>query len=472
MRQPNSLTGDTSMPSDPAHPHPSPRNLCVQELDLAARLRALRLAVGLSRQDLAERAGLSERSIRDIENGRRARVQDKTVMLLAAALGCDPGELAAFPEPPVDAAPVSPPRPPVATPNASRRAVWPMVAAVTVALVLIVALGATWYAVDRAAWEVVDGDVVMRDALLRHQMWQLDQPQPVRMVQPSPWSDRTLLVGFYGHAEDGALAWRMDAITGKRVASYHLDEAPVHAAFGDAILSQGQSFSCSRITPLDLDGDGRDELAIEFTHRKFYPTCLVAFAADGTQLAHYVNRGHIVDLLAGDLDGDGRDELLAFGTNNDVAYQGATVIYLEEEAWSGAAIDPPGGPGAGPVGDIKDGARYRLVLPWFGEEVMTQFQKVRLDAFSPWIYRLDDSSLRVMFSVGDRSIGGVNVICDHTLRPLEADPTDGLVGEVRTWGDWTTDSAAFPSRPWLDRWLEGARWSSLDSDAVLFGPVR
>lgn len=461
------------MPGDPAHSRQSPRNLCVQSLDLAARLRALRLAAGLSRQDLAERAGLSERSVRDIENGRRARVQDKTVMLLAEALGCDPAKLVVLPEPPpVDAAAVVQLRTPVATPDAIRRAWWPLIAAVFVVVTLLAAMGSVWYAVDRATWEIVDGDVVMRDALLRRQMWTVDQPHPVRLVQRSPWNDRTLLIGFYGHAEDGALVWRVNAITGQRVASYHLDESPVHAAFGAAILSQGQSFSCSSITPLDLDGDGGDELAIKFIHRKYYPTCLVAFDAEGNQLAHYVNRGHIINLHAEDLDGDGRDELLAFGTNNDLAYQGATVIYLEEGAWSGASVDPPDGPGAGPVGQITDGARHRLVLPSFGEPVMTRFQKVRLDAFSPWIFRLDDGSVRVMFSVGDQSTGGVSLVCDHTLRPLEADPTDGLTGLVRTWGDWTDEADPFPTRPWLDGWLEGARWSSLDSDAVVFGPVR
>lgn len=55
----------------------------------AARLRELREEAGLSRKELAERAGMkSEGGIRDLEQGRRSPSWE-TVLALAAALGVD-----------------------------------------------------------------------------------------------------------------------------------------------------------------------------------------------------------------------------------------------------------------------------------------------------------------------------------------------------------------------------------------------
>ncbi|MFI9274097.1 ATP-binding protein [Kitasatospora sp. NPDC052896] len=50
-------------------------------------LRECRRAAGLTQEELAEAAGLSARSVRDLERGRRGRPQRRTVELLVAALG-------------------------------------------------------------------------------------------------------------------------------------------------------------------------------------------------------------------------------------------------------------------------------------------------------------------------------------------------------------------------------------------------
>lgn len=60
------------------------------------RLRALRNRAGLAQEELAERSGLSVRTIRDLERGRVARPRRETVRLLATALDLredDRGEL-------------------------------------------------------------------------------------------------------------------------------------------------------------------------------------------------------------------------------------------------------------------------------------------------------------------------------------------------------------------------------------------
>lgn len=59
-------------------------------------LRRHRLAVGLTQEELAERAGLSRRGIADLERGTRQTPRKETVALLAEALGLSEGERTAF----------------------------------------------------------------------------------------------------------------------------------------------------------------------------------------------------------------------------------------------------------------------------------------------------------------------------------------------------------------------------------------
>src|SRR5689334_15371239 len=54
---------------------------------LAGRLRSLRLARGLTQAELAERAGISERAVSDMERGLRRQVYRDTTERLVRALG-------------------------------------------------------------------------------------------------------------------------------------------------------------------------------------------------------------------------------------------------------------------------------------------------------------------------------------------------------------------------------------------------
>ncbi|TDB72380.1 helix-turn-helix domain-containing protein [Micromonospora sp. KC721] len=63
---------------------------------LGELLRGHRLAAGLTQAELAERAGLGVRTVRDLERGRASRPQRSTVELLADALGLTGGVRAAF----------------------------------------------------------------------------------------------------------------------------------------------------------------------------------------------------------------------------------------------------------------------------------------------------------------------------------------------------------------------------------------
>ncbi len=105
----------------------------------AAQLRRYRVAAGLTQDGLAERAGVSVRSVGDLERGAGHRPRKDTARLLAEALGLPPEDREAFvaaarqaPAPPIDGD--KPPRgedhapAPVAVPSAARgwlRWLWP-----------------------------------------------------------------------------------------------------------------------------------------------------------------------------------------------------------------------------------------------------------------------------------------------------------------------------------------------------------
>jgi predicted ATPase/transcriptional regulator with XRE-family HTH domain len=66
------------------------------EATFAALLRARRRSAGLTQAELAQLAGLGERTVRDLERGRSARPQRTTIELLAAALGLTGAEHTEF----------------------------------------------------------------------------------------------------------------------------------------------------------------------------------------------------------------------------------------------------------------------------------------------------------------------------------------------------------------------------------------
>ena len=69
------------------------QNIDLRGLDFPQRLRSLRERLHLSQSDLAQRAGLSYRTIHDLELGKRAKAQEKTLLLLAEALGISVSDL-------------------------------------------------------------------------------------------------------------------------------------------------------------------------------------------------------------------------------------------------------------------------------------------------------------------------------------------------------------------------------------------
>lgn len=54
------------------------------------QIRTMRESLGMTQEQLAERSGLTQSVIADIENGRRNNLQLSTVQKLATALNCEP----------------------------------------------------------------------------------------------------------------------------------------------------------------------------------------------------------------------------------------------------------------------------------------------------------------------------------------------------------------------------------------------
>jgi transcriptional regulator with XRE-family HTH domain len=68
----------------------------MEDTGLGRLLRRLRRAAGLTQEELAERAGISARTVSDAERGLRDRVYRDTATRIAVALGMGPVERAAF----------------------------------------------------------------------------------------------------------------------------------------------------------------------------------------------------------------------------------------------------------------------------------------------------------------------------------------------------------------------------------------
>ena len=64
--------------------------------DFGSRVRTLRTAAGLTQAELAERAGISERTVSDLERGLRSSVYPATARQLAVSLSVEGHDLAAF----------------------------------------------------------------------------------------------------------------------------------------------------------------------------------------------------------------------------------------------------------------------------------------------------------------------------------------------------------------------------------------
>ena len=85
-----------------------------------------------------------------------------------------------------------------------------------------------------------------------------------------------------------------------------------------------ETFLSARVSAVDLEGDGNDEVLVDVVHVPYYPSysALLDLGTGTTRLA-FASSGHARFAGAVDLDGDGRRELVFMGPNNRMGWKSA-----------------------------------------------------------------------------------------------------------------------------------------------------
>ena len=423
------------------------KNIPINCNEFPDRLRRFREERHLSQSDLAERAGITYRTVHDLELGKRRRCQQKTLLMLARAMELPLDELLGTVTVDRNAETESP---------RGRGAVRlrPFMTAIVV-LAMVASAGALWHVGRaRAEWTLEDGVLTGRHGVVGLRLWTWPRTAAPAFCRESPWNPEQILVGTGRDAPEGGRLLCVQRSTGNVIWAAGPDIAAMSRAWGEAtVMSAG--FSCRTVGPADLAGDGDPEYAVVFHHGLYYPSAVCTIGSDGRRQSQYTNCGHIFDLRVDDLDGDGRDEIIAAGTNNSREYQGATVFILDGGRRTGAAVDSLSHPACGE----PDSARARLVLPRFPAPYMELLQASRLGAFNLQVYRNPEQRNMLSVEVGTNDEQQRLLIhLDADLHPIGAEPKDSFMEmTITTWPDSLKTGTGPGDAVWLARWLSGCR---------------
>lgn len=437
------------------------QNVDLRGRDFPRRLRDLREERHLTQADLGDKAGLSYRTVHDLELGKRERVMEKTLMLLAQALDVPLAELTGIPNGGSEGQGEEIPRgdipagaanglPKVAAPAPSRRRLAPILFG-TVLILLSIAGFAGWrWACSHAEWSVQGNELVVRDAVFGTRLWGIEADSEVHQCIPAPWSDQVLIVNFLARTPRGEVLEARDRAGGKVLWTTGPDLGAVEAAFGADVFAGGNILG-NWLIPLDFGGETPDLLA-SFLHSNNFPYILCRFDRDGKLLGQYANHGHFNDHLMVDLDGNGANELVISGTNNARCYEGATVVILDADHFRGASVDSL----AHPESSEPDSALVRLVLPNFPAPYMIPLEARRLHAFSLKHFPGEGGHSRFSLDVGPMGfpLGTLNL--DETLAPVGFvvhDKYQEIMPSIYPPELFTETGPTDPA--WLARWLAG-----------------
>ena len=315
---------------------------------LRRKLRQLREAGLLTKADLADKAGVSERTVREIETDGRERIQEKTLMLLAQALDVTLDEL-------LERSPQAKADKPRAGYRLERLQVFlviGLVAAGCMAMML-------WeHARNTATWEVTEKLIIGRDGVFGIELWRLVFDTDLLEVRLDPWGGDFLLVIEKGDRTAEIPLIAIDRRTGKRIWELFADRELIADAFGEDVLAIGV-MRAKAVAFGDLDGDGNAEAVCKFQHSKFYPALMIAADSNGRALHSYALKGHVRDFVLSDIDNDGRDECIVAGYYTAPIHEGAMVTILDDDHFLGASVDSQ----VNPESAVSDGCLVRAVFP-------------------------------------------------------------------------------------------------------------
>ncbi|MBU8871764.1 MAG: helix-turn-helix domain-containing protein [Gemmatimonadales bacterium] len=451
------------------------QNIDLSGTDLPSRLQALREEHQLTKTDLADKAGLSYRTVHDLENHKRDRIQEKTLMLLAQALevpvytllGFEPGKqdqaqktplllLAQALDMPLEDFLNHPPTssgfPP---PNSRHRnRIW-VISGIFVIAALAISLGLLWHKGRvRANWILDEGSLVVRDEVFGFKLWELPKNSHIEFCVESPWDSGQLLLGTTFRAQGGGRLFSLNRVSGDTTWIVQPDIESINQAFGKKDVMSA-NFSCRNLGTGDFDGDGIPEVILKFVHGLYYP-CAIGWVGQGGNLLHqYVNKGHLWDYRILDLDHDGKDEIILAGTNNAKAYQGATVIILDDLHFRGASLDPL----CDPWSSEPDSALIRLVLPQYPEPYMDLLQVTRLAAWNIVVFEDENANKLLSIDVGGHEkYNRVVVTLDSDLHPISGVTIDSFLERtISQWPDSLKNGTGPGDPVWLAKWLSGYR---------------
>lgn len=404
----------------------------------------LRTKLLLTKSELAEKSGLSIRTIQNIEAGRKSRVQEKTLHLLADALEVD---ISIF----IDTADDNGRNLNTASNHTHYLRNRLIIIAASI-VVLSTATTALWaWSTSNATWTVEDHQLVVKDVILGTKLWDTGIEPIVNFCIDSPWTSGHLLIGLNSKTDKGGRLLCLDRANADTIWIVEPDIEAIVDAFGPKTVFSA-NFGCTRLYLCDLNGDGEPEVVAKFLHGMYFPDAICVIGRGGVVQSQYVNRGHFYDILITDLDGDGKDEIIATGVNNARRHQGATVIILDDLHRSGASVDSL----SQPWSTQHDSALVRLVIPSFPQRYMDQLGQTRLTASNPKVYRGPNNESLISIFVGDMKLCNMLVNLDAELRPIDCEPTDSFREVIRSeWPDslWTGTGPLEPD--WRALWLAG-----------------
>jgi transcriptional regulator with XRE-family HTH domain len=410
--------------------------------DFGARLAELREQRHLSKSELAEKAGVTYRTVQNLEQQRRSRAQQRTLLAVAEALGVEYAELVGSAGA-ADRASAARPRSPL-----------------LIALAVVVAVAAAFgglrlYGAAHPVWRVSEDRhmIAARDGVFRWPLWEYVTVETITQIEPAPWDDRVLLFGQGGHRSDGGGLFAVDLGSGEQLWRARPDSAALAAYFEPELLSAGH-MGCGRFAFLDADGDGRQEIAARFVHSYYNPTAVCRIGQDGRLLSQYAHRGHLVEMLVMDLDRDGREELVLAGVNNAPSYGGGAVVLLDGDHWRGAAADSA----CSPWTAQPDSARARLVMRRLPDPYQALVADERLQARDLTLYSAGGTDHRLGVRLrGHLDYDLFNVFMDENLNITGSSITDWFAQKIRAelpdslWaGTGPTDDV------WRAEWLAGS----------------
>ncbi len=380
-----------------------------------ARYREAAGAQGLDEDTIARRAGLSRRVVREVFAGRRTRIAERSARRLERVL-LGTG------------APGVPAVPTGTTRRERRRGL-----AVTILAIVIAAGFAAVRLINRPPDPVLiyrcEGrELGVRDARSGKVLWDSTFTSRSMFAAIAPWKESAMVI--HGTRNDGRGGGRLfgrDLATGSPLWDTEIPHEAAQALFPREIADTGHFFpdnttgdpmDCESLCAADFDGDGVDDIVIEWMYEPWYPACITWYGIEPDdphrliEKGRYFTCGSVLEVGTHDVDGDGIPGAYVESTNNATGYQGAMLTFLDSGHWSGGSIDSVSARThwrATPA--LEDGSLARIVFPAFDADIMRALALDRLDLLST---RIDGDTITVEIglSLGPMAIVRLNACLD------------------------------------------------------------